>query len=105
MDLNSYEEIVLEEKMLGELKSFLQENMRVFIELINGDPISIKLPEHVSEVVTDTEAVIKGQTASSSFKPAILSNGVKVMVPTHIENGMKIIISTSNLTYVERAKN
>ena len=84
---------------------FLQDNMLVSIEFIDSNPVSIKLPEHIIEEVTDTEAVIKGQTAASSFKPAILSNGFKIMVPPHIENGTRIVISTTNFSYVEKAKN
>ena len=79
--------------------------MIVFIEFVDDKPVSVKLPEHVKETVIETEAVIKGQTAASSFKPAILSNGFKVMVPGHIEKDTNIIISTTTFTYVEKAKN
>ena len=105
MDTNTYEQISLDKNIISELNIFLQDNMVVFIEFIENNPVSIKLPEHIIEEVTDTEAVIKGQTAASSFKPAILSNGYKIMVPPHIENGTRIVISTTNFSYVEKAKN
>ena len=105
MDTNTYEQISLDKNIISELNIFLQDNMLVSIEFIENNPVSIKLPEHIIEEVTDTEAVIKGQTAASSFKPAILSNGFKIMVPPHIENGTRIVISTTNFSYVEKAKN
>ena len=105
MDTNTYEQIGLDKNIINELNIFLQDNMIVSIEFIENNPVSIKLPEHIIEEVTDTEAVIKGQTAASSFKPAILSNGFKIMVPPHIENGTRIVISTTNFSYVEKAKN
>ena len=105
MDTNTYEQISLDKNIISELNLFLQDNMVVSIEFIENNPVSIKLPEHIIEEVTDTEAVIKGQTAASSFKPAILSNGYKIMVPPHIENGTRIVISTTNFSYVEKAKN
>ncbi len=104
MDTNTYEQISLNKNIISELDIFLQDNMIVTIEFIENHPVSIKLPEHITEEVTDTEAVIKGQTAASSFKPAILSNGYKIMVPPHIENGTRIVISTTNFSYVEKAK-
>ena len=105
MDTNTYEQISLDKNIISELNIFLQDNMIVSIEFIDNNPVSIKLPEHIIEEVADTEAVIKGQTAASSFKPAILSNGFKIMVPPHIENGTRIVISTTNFSYVEKAKN
>ncbi len=104
MDTDTYEQLSLDKNIVGDLQLFLQDNMLVSIEFIENKPVSIKLPEHIVEQVTQTEAVIKGQTAASSFKPAILSNGFKIMVPPHIENGTKIVISSSNFTYVEKAK-
>ena len=105
MEINTYEQISLDKNIISELDIFLQDNMIVTIEFIENNPVSIKLPEHIIEEVTDTEAVIKGQTAASSFKPAILSNGYKIMVPPHIENGTRIVLSTTNFSYVEKAKN
>ena len=105
MDTNTYEQISLDRNIISELNIFLQDSMIVSVEFIENNPVSIKLPEHIIEEVTETEAVIKGQTAASSFKPAVLSNGFKIMVPPHIENGTKIVISTTNFSYVEKAKN
>ncbi len=104
MDTSSYEQITIDSSLLGDLSLFLQDNMTVSIEFVDGIPVSLKLPDNIKEKVMDTEAVIKGQTVSSSFKPAILSNGYKVMVPGHIEKDTEIIISTSTLEYVEKAK-
>ena len=105
MDTTNYEQINLNADIVGHLEIFLQDNMIVTIEFVDDKAVSLKLPEHVKEKVVDTEAVIKGQTVVSSFKPAILSNGFKVMVPGHIENETYIIISTTSFTYVEKAKN
>ena len=105
MNTDNYEQLSLNKNIIGELEIFLQDNIVVSIEFIENSPVSIKLPEHIIEEIADTEAVIKGQTAASSFKPAILSNGYKIMVPPHIENGTRIVISTSNFTYLEKAKN
>ena len=104
MDTNTYEQISLDKSIISDLTIFLQDNMIVSVEFIENNPVSIKLPEHIVEEVTETEAVIKGQTAASSYKPAVLSNGFKIMVPPHIENGTKIVISTTNFSYVEKAK-
>ena len=104
MESNTFEQITLDNNILGELDLFLQDNMLVTIEFINGKPISIKLSENIIEEVVETEAVIKGQTATSSYKPAILSNGFKIMVPPHIESGTKIVISKNDFTYLEKAK-
>ena len=105
MDTTSYEQISLNSDLVGDLSIFIQDNMLVSIEFVDNIPVSLKLPEHVKEKVIETEAVIKGQTAASSFKPAVLSNGFKVMVPGHIENNTFVIISTTTFTYVEKAKN
>ena len=104
MENNTYEQISLDKSVVGDLELFLQDNMAVTVEFIESKPVSLKLPENIKEKVVETEAVIKGQTAASSFKPAILSNGYKIMVPGHIENGTEIIISTTTFTYVEKAK-
>ena len=105
MDNITFELISIDKFLLGDSELFLQDNMVVSIEFIEDKPVSIKLPENIVELVSETEAVIKGQTAASSFKPAILSNGFKIMVPAHIESGTRIVISTSSFTYVEKAKN
>ena len=104
MHLETFEQIELNADLVGEPLPFLQENMEVTIELYEEEPISISLPESVVLEVTEADAVVKGQTASSSYKPAMLENGVKVMVPPHIEAGTKIVVNTAVGTYMERAK-
>lgn len=104
MDQNTFDQINLSKDFIGDAAPFLQDNMMVQICLHDGQPISIKLPEHVTLEVTEADAVVKGQTASSSFKPAMLENGVKVMVPPHIASGMRVVVNTVDGTYVERAK-
>lgn len=105
MNTETFEQISLDESLVGEVELFLQDNMIVSIEFIEGTPVSLKLPDNIIEKVVETEAVIKGQTVSSSFKPAKLSNGYKIMVPAHIENDTDIVISTTSFTYLEKAKN
>ncbi|MBV69363.1 MAG: elongation factor P [Pelagibacterales bacterium] len=105
MDTTNFEQITLNSDLVGELAIFLQDNMLVSVEFVEDSPVSLKLPEHIKEKVVETEAVIKGQTAASSFKPAILSNGFKIMVPGHVENNTFIILSSTTFTYVEKAKN
>ena len=104
MHQESYEQITLSADLLGERLPFLQDGMTVTIESYEGDPISIALPDTVTLEVAETEAVVKGQTAASSNKPAILENGVRVMVPPFIETGTRIVVNTEDSTYVERAK-
>jgi elongation factor P len=84
--------------------AFLQENMTVNVRLIEGDPVSMDLPELVTLEIAEADPVVKGQTASSSYKPALLVNGVKTMVPPFITTGEKIVVRTEDGTYVERAK-
>ena len=104
MDQETYEQATLPADMIGEPAVFLQDGMIVTIESYEGDPISVTLPETVVMAVTEADPVVKGQTATSSYKPAIVDNGVKVMVPPHIETGTRIVINTADSTYVERAK-
>ena len=83
---------------------FLQENMNVTIESYEDQPINVQLPDQVVLRVVEADAVVKGQTAASSYKPAMLENGVKVLVPPFIESGTRIVVATADGTYVERAK-
>ena len=78
--------------------------MAVKVDTVEGAPVGLRLPPTVTLAVAEADAVVKGQTASSSFKPAVLENGVKVMVPPHIEAGTRIVVNTTDCTYVERAK-
>ncbi len=104
MDTESYEQISLNAELVGDPVVFLQEGMVVTIESYEGEPIGVELPEHVTMEVVEADAVVKGQTASSSYKPAKMENGVKVMVPPHIETGTRIVVATADASYVERAK-
>lgn len=104
MDQATYEQIYIPKDMVGDAVAFLQDGMIVNLNMYEGRAISAQLPETVVLTITEADAVVKGQTASSSFKPAILENGVRVMVPPHIESGMRIVVNTADSTYVERAK-
>lgn len=105
MDGDTYEQIALSSEAVGEdAVPFLQDGMNVMIETFEGEPLGVELPQHVTLEVTEADAVVKGQTASSSYKPAMLENGVKVLVPPHIEAGTRIVVDTRDVSYVERAK-
>lgn len=104
MDNETYEQTTLNRELIGDAVQFLQDGMTVTIESFEEQPISVTLPEHVVLEVVEADAVVKGQTASASYKPAVLSNGVRTMVPPHIETGTRIVISTADGSYVERAK-
>ncbi len=104
MDQETYEQITLPADLLGDSAAFLQDSMIVNISSYEGKPIAVNLPDSVVLEITEAEPVVKGQTASSSYKPAILSNGVRIMVPPHIEGGMRVVVNTSDSTYIERAK-
>ena len=104
MEPESYDQVVVSPDVVGDGKVFLTEGMRVFLQTHNGVAISIELPQKVTVEITETEPVVKGQTASSSYKPAMCTNGLRVMVPPHISAGTRIVINTEDLSYVERAK-
>jgi len=104
MDQETFEQITLNSDFVGDSKAFLADNMIVTLCMHEGRPISIKLPDQVILTITEAEPVVKGQTATSSYKPALLENGLKVMVPPHIESGMRIVVNTQDCTYIERAK-
>ncbi|HEY7999680.1 MAG TPA: elongation factor P, partial [Pseudolabrys sp.] len=84
--------------------AYLQEGMKVNLAIHEGIAVSIEIPQKVILEITETEPAMKGQTASGSFKPAILSNGVRTMVPTHIVPGTRVVVMTADGAYVERAK-
>lgn len=104
MDQKTYEQIQVDQGMLGESRAFLAEQMEVSILFCEGNPIDVRLPKTLVLTIAQADPVVKGQTASASFKPALLENGYKVMVPPHIEAGTRVVINTDDLTYVERAK-
>lgn len=104
MDLENYEQIELERDFIGERAVFLQDNMTVVVESHEGKPIGISLPDQVVLEVVEAEPVVKGQTAASSNKPAIMENGLRVMVPPFINVGEKLVIETNEMTYLRRAE-
>ncbi len=104
MDSENYEQFELPVEMVGGAASFLQDGMELSVDLVEGNPVSVSLPPHVTMEIAEAEPVVKGQTASSSYKPAKLENGERVMVPHHIEAGSRIVVSTEDGSYVERAK-
>ena len=103
MDTVNYEQINLPNDLLGDARPFLQDGMQVMLELWEEKPISVQLPQQVEAEITEADAVVKGQTASSSYKPAVLDNGVRIMVPPHIESGTRIIVDVYEQTYVGKA--
>jgi elongation factor P len=105
MDSETYEQISLSSDFIGEDQiPYLQDGLDVLIEMFEDSPISVQLPETVVLSVTEADAVVKGQTASSSYKPAVLENGIRTLVPPHIETGTRIVVNTGDGSYVERAK-
>ena len=104
MDPETYEQNTVHKDILGDRLPFLVENMVVNVRLIEGEPVAMTLPEQVTLEVVEADPVVKGQTAASSYKPAMLSNGVKTMVPPFVTTGEKIVVSTEDASYVERAK-
>jgi elongation factor P len=104
MEPETYEQVAVPKDLLGDQASYLQENMAVTISLHEGVPIAIELPPRVTLEIVEADPVVKGQTASSSYKPAVLSNGLRVMVPPHITAGTRVVVSTEDGSYIERAK-
>jgi elongation factor P len=104
MDVESYEQIELPKEFVGERAAFLKEGMTVMVDSYEAKPISISLPDHVTLEVVEADPVIKGQTASSSYKPAVLENGMRVMVPPFVAAGERVVVDTNETTYVKRAE-
>ncbi len=104
MNPENYDQIVVPTEIVGDSSPFIQEGMMLSVSTHEGVPISIELPARLAFEIVDTEPVTKGQTASSSYKPAMLSNGVRTMVPPYITTGTKVVIMTADGSYVERAK-
>jgi elongation factor P len=103
MDQDTYEQIQLPADLIGEAAAFLEDGMEVTLEMWEDRPISVALPEQVEATIVEADAVVKGQTASSSYKPAVLENGVRVMVPPHIESGTRIVVDVYERAYVSKA--
>lgn len=104
MDNESYEQIQINQEIMGDKLPLLADNMEVVVEFFDEKPLGIELPATVVLEITETEPHIKGATATSSYKPAIMENGLKVMVPPYVAMGEKIVVKTEDLTFVERAK-
>ncbi|RUV80606.1 elongation factor P [Mesorhizobium sp. M5C.F.Ca.IN.020.14.1.1] len=104
MNPESYDQVAVSESVVGEMAPYLTEGMAVQISQHNGIAISLVLPQRATFEVVETEPVTKGQTASSSYKPATLSNGVRTLVPPHISAGTRVVVMTDDGAYVERAK-
>src|SRR5690606_25689152 len=103
MDNDTYEQLELQEDFVGERAAFLQDGMTVTLEMHEERPIGIKLPDQVTLQIVEADPVVKGQTAASSYKPARLENGLRVMVPPFITTGEKIVVDTNEVTYIRRA--
>lgn len=104
MQPESFEQVTVGADMIGDDKVYLQEGMRVYLKTYEGAAVGIEYPPKITVEITETEPVVKGQTASSSYKPAMTANGIRVMVPPHIGAGTRVVISTEDNSYVERAK-
>ncbi len=105
MDTETYDQITVSSDMVGEEQAaFLQDGMTVTFEFHEDSPIGVELPDTVVLQIVEADAVVKGQTASSSYKPAVLENGVRILVPPHIESGTRVVVNTADGSYVERAK-
>jgi len=103
MDLDTYDQISIPKDFLEERAAFLQDGMKVTVESHEGRPIGIALPDQVTLAVVEADPVVKGQTAASSYKPALLENGVRVMVPPFVGVGERVVVDTNEITYVRRA--
>ena len=103
MDSETFEQVELPAELLGERRPFLQDGMTITIEYYESEALNATLPQKVTCQVVETEPVVKGQTAANSFKPAVLDNGVKVMVPPFVGEGEDIIVNTETMDYSERA--
>ena len=104
MNIENYEQLVVPKDVLGDQAVWLQEGMKVILSVFNGVAVAVQLPQRVTLEITGTEPAMKGQTASSSYKPAMLTNGARIMVPPHIAPGTRVVVLTEDGSYSERAK-
>jgi elongation factor P len=104
MDTDSYDQMELPQDFIGERAAFLQDGMMVVVEMHEGKAIGVNLPDQVTLVVAEADPVVRGQTAASSYKPAILENGVRIMVPPFVTAGEKVIVDTNEMAYIRRAE-
>jgi elongation factor P len=103
MDKETFDQVTLEREILGDAAAFLTDGMDVVMETYDDKPISVQLPSQIDAMVVEADAVVKGQTASSSYKPAVLDNGVRVMVPPFIGAGTRIVVDVYSREYVKKA--
>ena len=103
MDTENFEQINIEKDLIGDRAAFLQDGMQVIVESHEGKPLGVQLPEQVTLEIVDTEPTVKGQTASSSYKPSTVDNGLRIMVPPYITVGEKIVVNTETMEFVRRA--
>ena len=104
MHPETFEQITVSKDVMGDQAQWLQEGMTCSVSLHEGVPIAVELPQRVTLEIVEADPVVKGQTASSSYKPAVLSNGVRIMVPPHIGAGTRVVVMTDDGSYAERAK-
>ena len=104
MDIESYDQKSISRELIGNKYQLLEDGMEVILNTFEDEVISIQLPDTIKVEIFEADAVVKGQTASSSYKPATIKNDIRILVPPHIEKGTKVVIKTEDLSYVERAK-
>jgi elongation factor P len=104
MEPETYDQMTIPKEIFGDQSVYLQENMPISLSLHEGVPVAVEIPARVTLEVVEADPVVKGQTASSSYKPAMLANGQRVMVPPHITAGTRVVVMTADGSYVERAK-
>jgi elongation factor P len=104
MDPNTYDQVAVRADVVGDMATYLQDGMLVHLSTHEGVPIAMELPARVTLEIVETEPVVKGQTASGSYKPAVLANGQRIMIPTYITAGTKVVVNTETGDYMERAK-
>jgi elongation factor P len=104
MDQETFEQMTIEKDLVGDSLPFLQEGMALRVQTYEGRPLMVHLPDTTVLEVVEADPVVKGQTAAASYKPAVLENGVRIMVPPHIEAGTKVVVNIAGPAYVERAK-
>ena len=102
MNPKTFEQTQIQKSLIGEKGKLLTENLEVTISFYNDNPISVNLPNQVTCKIETTDATLKGQTVSSSYKPAILNNGLNILVPPFIEAGDNVVIDTRNLEYIKK---
>src|SRR5210317_108222 len=102
MDTKDYEQISISKELIGEDEDLLTENLDVSIEFYEDKPLKVNLPKHLEFEIIETDGVVKGQTASSSYKPAVIQNNIKIQVPPFINQGDKVVIESASRDYVKK---